>query len=124
MGSFLKIFIIGILLATGSLSQAGSEERGGIPEDVTIEAFTKYIEGEGLKLSVRHYAETLDLSQVTSPEDKDVRPLLEKMVAGGNLLKDINESPYVAGIEKCKSSDEGDSDNPESTNPKVRAWTH
>jgi uncharacterized protein YfiM (DUF2279 family) len=116
------VLVLLALICTASAGFAGDSGRGGIPEAISQDAFNRYITGLGLKLSVRHYLDTLPINQISDPVDSDVKATFEKMVRGNALQKDIDtQGNYVAGLENCNFNQQGA--NPESTNIKVRAWT-
>jgi hypothetical protein len=114
------VFIFVIVLSMAAI--AGNGGRGGIPEAMTVSAYTRYITGLKLRGSVENYLDTLDTSQITDPVDQDVKKAFEKMKKQGLRDDILAAGTYVVGLENCKQV--GDELNPDSTNPKVRAWTH
>jgi hypothetical protein len=120
----MKVFLLALLLVSFFQiphSYAGNGGRGGIPETMEVDAFTKYIVGDGLKLSVSNYLKTLRLDQISDPVNTHVKTTFEQLLQGG-IQEDVIKSEYLVGLENCK--DPNDTNNPDSWNPDVRAWTN
>jgi hypothetical protein len=98
--TYFALLSASILLAAPAYAGESSSNggRGGIPDRVDEAAFAQYITDGGLKSSMLNYLNTLELARV-SPS---VKPILERMIAGGALRRDI-ESPsnYRVGLDDC-----------------------
>lgn len=113
------VFALALLFSLNSFAENGG--RASIPNEMKVEAFTRYILGPaGLKLSVQNYVRTVDLDQITDL-DLDVKATFQRALKEG-LLQDV-DSPnnYLIGLDKCKSAE--DVSNHYYFDPKVRTWT-
>lgn len=95
---FLMLMFILLSLAS-TVGFAGEGGRGSIPEKIDEAAFRQYILDGGLKASMLHYLDTIDLSQVKNPE---IQKTFERMLKDQALQNDISTPKnYKIGLQGC-----------------------